>query len=124
LLQRVALLSVELREVTMPRRAKGVTAAKVTKGTKPGRYGDGAGLYLLVRSRKAKFWLFRYKRGGKMREMGLGPAAGRTAVSLSVARDKALELHAAVREGRDPVAERKAEKAKAEADAAKAKPQG
>jgi hypothetical protein len=30
----------------MPRRAKGVTAAQVEKGTKPGRYGDGAGLYL------------------------------------------------------------------------------
>ncbi len=35
----------------MPRRAKGLTAAQVEKGTKPGRYGDGAGLYLLVRSR-------------------------------------------------------------------------
>jgi hypothetical protein len=34
-------------EGTMPRRAKGVTAAQVEKGTKPGRYGDGAGLYLL-----------------------------------------------------------------------------
>jgi len=28
-------------------------------------------------SREAKFWLFRYTRGGKMREMGLGPATGR-----------------------------------------------
>ena len=57
----------------MPRRAKGVTAAQVSKGSEPGRYGDGAGLYLLVRSREAKFWVFRYKRGSKMREMGLGP---------------------------------------------------
>ena len=39
----------------MPRRAKGLTAALVEKGTTPGRYGDGAGLYLLVRSRQAKF---------------------------------------------------------------------
>src|SRR5262245_60202362 len=31
----------------MPRRAKGLTAVLVEKGTKPGRYGDGAGLYLL-----------------------------------------------------------------------------
>jgi hypothetical protein len=52
-----------------------VTAGQIEKG-KPGRYGDGAGLYLLVRSKEAKFWLFRYKgkRGGKMR---LGPAVGR-----------------------------------------------
>jgi integrase len=105
----------------MPRRAKGLTAAHVEKGTKPGRYGDGAGLYLLVRSPQAKFWLFRYTRSGRIREMGLGPATGRTAVSLSQARAAARRLHAAVREGRDPLAEREVEKAKAQADAAKAK---
>jgi hypothetical protein len=105
----------------MPRRAKGLTAAQVEKGTKLGRYGDGAGLYLLVRSRQAKFWLFRYTRSGKMREMGLGPAKGRTAVSLSQARARARQLYAVVREGRDPLADREAEKAEAQADAAKAK---
>jgi integrase len=104
----------------MPRRAKGLTAAQVEKGTSPGRYGDGAGLYLLVRSREAKFWLFRFTRGGKMREMGLGPATGRASVKLAEARAKARQLHAAVREGKDPLAERDAEKAKAQADAAKA----
>jgi hypothetical protein len=104
----------------MPQQAKGLKAAQVEKGTKPGRYGDGAGLYLLVRSREAKFWLFRYTCHGKMREMGLGPAKGRSAVSLAAARSRARELHAAVREGRDPLAERDAEAAKAKADAAKA----
>jgi integrase len=97
-----------------------LTAAQVEKGTKPGRFGDGAGLYLLVRSRQAKFWLFRYTRSGKMREMGLGPAKGRTAVSLSQARARARQLHAVVRDGRDPLGERNAEKVKAQADAAKA----
>jgi integrase len=103
----------------MPRRAKGVTAAQVERTTRPGRYGDGAGLYLLVRSKQSKFWLFRYTRAGRMREMGLGPASGRTAVKLATARARALELHAAVREGRDPLAEREAEKVKRDADAAK-----
>jgi hypothetical protein len=103
----------------MPQRAKGITAAQVDRGTKPGRYGDGAGLYLLVRSREAKFWVFRYTRSGRMREMGLGPATGRTAVSLVAARARARELHQAVGEGRDPLAEREAEAAKAKADAAK-----
>jgi integrase len=93
----------------------------VEKGTKPGRYGDGAGLYLLVRSREAKFWLFRYTRAGRMKEMGLGPATGRAAVTLAMARTKARELHFAVREGRDPLAERKAAKAKADTDEAKAR---
>jgi integrase len=110
-----------MNDVIMPRRARGLTAAQVEKGSKPGRYGDGAGLYLLVRSPQAKFWLFRYTRSGKMREMGLGPARGRSAVSLSQARAKARQLHGAVREGRDPLAEREAEKAKAQAYAAKAK---
>jgi integrase len=105
----------------MPRRAKGLTAALVEKGTKPGRYGDGAGLYLLVRSKDAKFWLFRYTRHGKMREMGLGPASGRTAVKLAAARARARELHTMVRDGKDPLAERDAEAARAKADVAKAK---
>jgi integrase len=105
----------------MPQRARGLTAAQVEKGTTPGRFGDGGGLYLLVRSREAKFWLFRYTRHGKLREMGLGPAAGRTAVKLAQARLNAGKLRAIVREGRDPLAEREAEKAKKDADAAAAK---
>jgi hypothetical protein len=32
----------------MPRRAKELTATQVERGTKPGRSGDGAGLYLVV----------------------------------------------------------------------------
>ncbi len=104
----------------MPRRAKGLTAAQVEKGTKPGRYGDGAGLYLLVRSKEAKFWLFRYTRGGKMREMGLGPAIGRAAVSLADARGRAGKLRDKVKEGKDPLDEREAEAARRKAGAAKA----
>jgi integrase len=106
------------------RRARGITAAQVEKGTKRGRYGDGAGLYLLVRSKESKYWLFRYRRGSKLKEMGLGPARGRTAVMLSAARAKARELHEAVRDGRDPLEERRAAKDQADADAAKAKTAG
>jgi integrase len=102
---------------SMPRRAVGLTAAKVLKA-KPGRYCDGAGLYLLVRSADAKFWLFRYTRNGKMREAGLGPASGRAAVSLADAREKARRFHDMVREGLDPLDERGAEKARKKAEAA------
>jgi integrase len=101
----------------MPRRATGLTAAKVSKA-RPGRYGDGAGLYLLVRSATAKYWLFRYVRRGKMREAGLGPARGPAAVSLANARKKARRLHDMVREGLDPLDEREAETAKQKAAAA------
>jgi integrase len=101
----------------VPRKAEGLTAAKV-RTAKPGRYGDGAGLYLLVRGPEARFWLFRYTREGKMREMGLGAASGSAVVSLADARVKARRLHDIVREGRDPLADRDAAKA-AEAAAAR-----
>jgi hypothetical protein len=83
----------------MPRKAEGLTAAKV-RTAKPGRYGDGAGLYLLVRAAAApkpgterinpkfRFWLFRYSKGGRLREMGLGPESGPSPVSLADARAK------------------------------------
>jgi integrase len=89
----------------MPRRAAGLTALKVSKA-KPGRYGDGRGLYLLVRAPQARFWLFRYRlAGGRMREMGLGSVAD---VTLAEAREKAETLYKAVRAGNDPLAERAA----------------
>jgi integrase len=91
----------------MPRQAKGISAAKVAKG-RPGRYGDGDGLYLTIRSPTSKFWSFRYVRADKMTEIGLGPAVGRKAVTLSEARQKARALWDIHKEGRDPLAERKA----------------
>ncbi len=92
----------------MPRKATGLTAAKV-KTAPPGRYGDGGGLYLLVRPEGGRFWLFRYVIAGKMREMGLGAASGRDTVMLTDARTAARKLWEAVGAGRDPLADRKAE---------------
>ncbi len=97
----------------MPRLAKPLTAVEVSKKP-PGRYGDGDGLYLLVKKPEAAFWVFRYQTAGRMREAGLGRARGRNAVTLAEARKAATELRAVVRAGRDPLAEREAA-AKAEA---------
>ena len=72
----------------MPRRAKGLTATFVRKA-EPGRYANGANLYLFVRGPQVKFWLFRYVRNGRMREMGLSPATGPVAVSSAEARARA-----------------------------------
>jgi integrase len=91
----------------MPRHAKGVSQGKIDKG-RPGRYGDGCGLYLNIKSKTVKHWTFRYVRGGRMREMGLGVAIGRDAVSLSDARQEARKLWDIHKAGRDPLAERKA----------------
>ena len=104
----------------MPRRPAPLDALKV-KHLPPGRYADGNKLYLLVRSEKSAFWVLRYTAGGKLREMGLGPARGSGAVKLAKAREDAIALLAKLRDGLDPLVEREAEaerkKAEAEAEA-------
>jgi len=73
-------------------------------GTKPGQYGDGAGLYLQVKPSGAS-WLFRYKVAGKGRLMGLGPERD---VSLAEAREKARDARRLLLDGKDPLAEKRA----------------
>jgi len=104
----------------MGRKAEGLTAAKVKAAT-PGRYGDGNGLYLFVRSAEARFWVFRYTRAGRMREMGLGRAgADEAAVKLADARDEAARLHKLVKAGIDPLDQREVEAAQKAAEAQQA----
>jgi hypothetical protein len=102
----------------MPRRAKGLTAAFVEKTTKKGRHADGGGLYLLVRSREAKFWEAHFTLRGKRRSMGGGSATGRNAIRLADAREWNRQMQAIVRASRDPIAERQAAKAASAADEA------
>ena len=49
-----------------------LSARKVSTAKKPGYYGDGGGLYLQVSRYGTKSWVFRFKRNGKARDMGLG----------------------------------------------------
>jgi hypothetical protein len=92
----------------VPRKAAGLTAARV-RTAPPGRYGDGNGLYLLVRSPGARFGVFRNTGARRMREMGLGRAgADAPAVTPAEARVRAADLHKLVRADRDPLAEREA----------------
>lgn len=93
----------------MPRLAVPLTAMKV-KNAKPGRYGDGNGLFLLVRPNGTRFWVFRYRLGGRLREMGLGSA---DLFPLADTRQRAAELMRKVKTGIDPLAERDAAKAEA-----------
>lgn len=73
------------------------------KNAKPGRHGDGAGLYLLVKPSGSKSWVLRVQRNGKRRDVGLGSLA---ALTLAEAREKAAELRKHALNGRDPIAER------------------
>ncbi|MFS0774046.1 tyrosine-type recombinase/integrase [Sphingomonas sp. 1P08PE] len=76
-----------------------LTALKV-KNAKPGRHVDGRGLCLLVRESGARTWVLRMQKDGRRRDYGLGSA-------LAEARDAATALRRKVREGGDPVAERR-----------------
>lgn len=74
---------------------------KVRQVQQPGRYADGNGLYLVVDPSGAKRWMLRTIVQGKRRDIGLG---GLSLVSLTEARDKAIEYRKLARSGGDPIA--------------------
>lgn len=75
---------------------------KVQSLTKPGRYGDGGGLYLDVRNGGRRRWIFRYRdrQTGKLRDKGLGSAS---TVSLAKVRERAAEARLLLQSGKDPI---------------------
>ncbi len=87
------------------------------KLTKPGRYGDGGGLWLQVRDAEHRSWLLRYKVNGRERQLGLGPV---DLVSLAEAREAALAARKLVFQGIDPIEQRKATKLARRTEAAAA----
>ncbi|MEJ0093885.1 MAG: integrase arm-type DNA-binding domain-containing protein [Methylocella sp.] len=96
----------------MARKLHKLTAATVKALKRPGRHGDGAGLYLHIDAGGRRRWIFLAirgsKRGGKRqemrREMGLG---GYPAVTLADARAKADEARKLVAAGVDPIEARR-----------------
>ena len=96
----------------MPRTLHRLTARHVdTLG--PGRHADGGGLYLDREASGRSRWLFFVNLGGRRREMGLGPAGGPGAVPLATARKLAQEARDLVRDGIDPIEERRRREAEA-----------
>lgn len=79
-----------------------LTATKVRALTKPGRYNDGAGLYLFVDARGSRSWVFRYTSPttGAQRDMGLGPCA---VVTLEHARRLAQSCRVQIVDSIDPI---------------------
>lgn len=82
--------------------------AVVTLG--PGKYADGAGLWLVKREDGGAQWVLRYTLHSRRREMGLGNLAQ---VSLKEAREAAERWRAVVRAGKDPIKERARERREA-----------
>jgi integrase len=77
--------------------------AKAVQSAKPGRHGDGGGLYLIVKPTLARSWLLRIQSNGRRRDIGLGSIAKMT---LAEARERAAELRKHSLNGRDPIVER------------------
>lgn len=73
--------------------------AKQVQHAKPGRHGDGKGLYLLVKPTGSKSWVLRVVVNGRRRDYGLGSV---DLVTLSEARDKATEGRKLAKRGKDP----------------------
>ena len=93
----------------MARTINKLSAAEIAKKTKPGRYGDGGGLWLQVSQWGTKSWIFRFMLNGKARQMGLGDV---NTFSLKEARDRARLARQMVADGIDPI-EAKREKVEA-----------
>jgi len=84
-----------------------------------GMHGDGDGLWLQVTPSGARSWVFRFTLFGRAREAGLGSLK---TVSLEEAREAALQSRKLLRDGRDPIDERKARLAAARAVATRRSP--
>jgi hypothetical protein len=94
----------------MARVVNRLTAVTVSGTKKKGFYPDGGGLYLRVTTTGTKSWIWRYRAGGVLRDMGLGPVAS---VSLGKARELAAEASRHRLEGKDPIKARDAQRAAA-----------
>lgn len=99
----------------VPRIAKELSAIEVRQLTHPGKgrnctyaVGGVSGLLLQITPNGGRTWLLRIAVGAKRREIGLG---GFPDVTLSQARDRARAAKEQIRQGIDPVEERRANRA-------------
>ena len=86
------------------RKHQALSAAFVRTVSRPGMYSDGNGLYLRAEPSGPKQWVLRVTINGKRSMMGLG---GFPTVSLAGARELAAENQRAIKQGRNPLAEKR-----------------
>ena len=90
--------------MTSKSKRNALSAVFVQSAHETGTYSDGGGLNLRVEESGAKYWFQRVTIDGKRRNLGLG---GYPTVSLAEARKAALLNTRMIREGRDPLAEKR-----------------
>src|ERR1700704_4054090 len=104
-------------------RQTGKLAAVSLKNLDPGLYGDGGGLWLQVTpNERGRSWVFRYSFNGKAREMGLGSL---DTLGLAEAREQTKQCRqllkgTPIKPPVDPIEHRRALRAAAKVDGAKA----
>jgi integrase len=81
-----------------------LSATAVKAASRPGRLGDGDGLFLIVQASGTKSWMCRVQKNGARRDFGLGSASK---VSLAHARERAREIRSWMEMGLDPCFERR-----------------
>jgi len=103
----------------MPKKARVLKKLEVDKIKNEGLHAVGgvSGLSLQVIG-NSRSWILYTMIGGKRRKMGLGSCDD---VSLAEAREKAYEIRKQIRDGVDPIEERRAAKAQAKLKAVKTK---
>lgn len=101
----------------MAREIGRLSAVAIRNQSKPGLHSDGGGLYLQVTAAGVKTWIYRFMLAGRRRDMGLGALH---TVSLAEAREEARRCRHLVRQGIDPIEDRRATRLAAEAAAVKA----
>jgi integrase len=86
----------------------------VKPASKPYKLYDGGGLFLLVQPNGSRYWRLKYRTAGKERLFAVGvyPEVG-----LADARERALDVRRLIREGSDPVVERRRQRLSTNASA-------
>ena len=74
---------------------------------RPYKLADGAGMYLLIRPDGSRYWRLKFRFGGREKLLALGTYP---AVTLKEARKRRDDAKSALRDGRDPGAEKQATK--------------
>jgi hypothetical protein len=87
-----------------------LSALKVAKVKEPGLYEDGGGLRLVVTDAGTKRWIMRVTINGRRVERGLGIYPD---VGLDEAREKAVQIRRAAKDGRDVRSEERLKRSQA-----------
>ena len=108
-------LAGRLRDQIMPKKVAELSAKEVRDLKHPRRglnitypVGGVAGLLMQITPTDARSWVLRTMVGSKRREIGLG---GFPDVTLAQARERAREAKEAIRQGIDPIEQRRAARA-------------